>query len=114
MIQPIVAEAAISRAIKLNSGLNPGASLNAFFAIWAGQPVCFAIQPTQMKAAQVVRVITENQSTALIAPRFMVGKPNAARIASGGNRGSKVLSSKCGLNIASTINPAKKVIGNTI
>src|SRR2546425_6375141 len=80
-IQPAEAAAAISSASRLNSGLKPGASFSAFLASQSGQPVCLATQPSQMNAAQVVSVMTENQSTELIALRFMVGRPNAARIA---------------------------------
>src|SRR5690606_2927276 len=74
-IQARVAAAANRKISRLNSGLKPGAILKAFFAICAGQPVCLASQPSQMKTAQVDSIMTENQSTALMAPRFMVGRP---------------------------------------
>jgi hypothetical protein len=87
---PADAAAAIRKVSRLNSGLKPGAILNAFFAVCAGQPVCLAIQPIQMKMAQVDSIMTENQSTALIAPRFIVGKPKAARIASMGSKWQQI------------------------
>ena len=67
-----------------------------------------------MNAAQVVSVMTENQSTELIALRFMVGRPNAARIANGGSSGSRMLSCRPGLISASKVNMATKASGSTI
>src|SRR3546814_4201791 len=67
-----------------------------------------------MKAAQVVSVITENQSTALIAPRFMVGKPNAASIASIGNSSNRLDSSVPGLSSANINKALKNVSGSVM
>ena len=80
----------------------------AFLAIPAGQPVFAAVHATQMNRAQMVSVMTENQSMALMAPRFMVGKPIAASMASGGSMESRTVSSLPGLKMART----KKVIVN--
>jgi hypothetical protein len=57
----------------------------------------------------MVSTITENQSMALMAPRFMVGKPKAAMIASGGSSLSRSPFSGCRIEqmISSVSAPTK-------
>ena len=81
----MLAHAATMNGAALNCGTKPGSSLSAFLANCAGTPVSFAAQNIHNRPASMVSTITENQSIALIVPRFMVGRPNAAMMASGGN-----------------------------
>jgi hypothetical protein len=93
-----------------NSGLKPGTSLRAFLASCAGQPVSLAIQNIQTSPPSRVSTITENQSIALIAPRFIVGRPNAAISAIGGSSFSRSPLSGMGSHrITSASTPTKQV-----
>jgi len=109
-----VAASATRKAIQPSSGWKPGTSLSAFLAAWAGQPVSLAIQNTQMMAAQAVSAITENQSMALMAPRFMVSRPKAAITASGGSSISNWPCSGAGLNRVSRAPMPTKASGTTM
>ena len=114
MIQPMLAAAATTKATMPTSGLKPGTSLSAFLASWAGQPVSLAIQNSQISAPSMVSTITENQSIALIAPRFMVGRPKAAISASGASILRKSPFSSAGSHSSSTVRARKKNTGMTM
>src|SRR5450830_613504 len=73
-----------------------------------------ANQNNHSVAAQMVSTITENQSMALMAPRFMVNRPNAAITASGGSNGSSWLWSGAGWHSAKMASMATKVSGTTM
>ena len=113
-IQPIVTAAATVKLMMPNSGVKPGTSFKALCESLAGQPVSFAIQNSQTRAASVVSAITENQSMALIAPRFMVGRPNAAIRASGGSSFSKSPFSGVGSHRITAVSAPRKVSGRTM
>jgi hypothetical protein len=55
--------------------------------------------------------MTENQSTALMAPRFIVGRPKAANTAMAGSKGSSKASLGRGLRTEITSRPAMTAIG---
>src|SRR5450830_1748772 len=73
-----------------------------------------ANQNNHSVAAQMVSTITENQSMALMAPRFMVNRPNAAITARGGSNGSNWLWSGAGWHSAKMASMATKVSGTTM
>ena len=112
--QPAVAASATRKAIQPSSGVKPGTSLSAFLAARAGQPVSLAIQKIQITAAHKVSAITENQSMALMAPRFMVSRPKAAITASGGSSGSSWPCSGAGWNSVSSRPMTTKASGTTM
>eukprot|EP01032_Pedospumella_encystans_P024599 gene24598-27815_t len=103
MNQPMVAQKATSMAGVRNSGLKPGTSLSALCAALAGQPVSMALQNSHRVAAHRVSTMTENQSMALMAPRFMVSRPKAAMMASGGSSSSSWPCSGAGWNRATLL-----------
>src|SRR5690554_1809582 len=53
------------------------------WAIWRGQPVCKAIQPSHTVAVDSEKHMTANQSSELTTPRRRVGSAKAARTAAG-------------------------------
>ena len=80
------------KAIAPKLGTKPGAKRATLAAGCAGQPVCMAIQTTQMMKAQPEKNSRVNQSMKAATLRRKVGSAKAAKVASGGKASSRVRS----------------------
>ena len=90
--QASVASKAKPKVKTENSGKNPGASLATLAAGFAGNPVCMAIQTTQMVSAQKLKNKSVNQSISAARLRLKVGKAKAAKAAIPGKANKRLLS----------------------
>jgi hypothetical protein len=100
-----VASRAKPKAMRENSGKNPGASLATLAAGLAGNPVCMAIQMTQMVRAQKLKNSSVNQSIRAPKLRRKVGKANAAKAAIPGKASKSALSDMPVNQVATTVTP---------
>ena len=108
-----VAAKATTNANHPKLGSKPGNKRATLAAGLAGQPVCMAIQTTQITKAQVVKKINVNQSIKAATLRRSVGSAKAAKVANAGKASRRV----CWLdalvrNVVETVKPANHK-GNT-
>ena len=94
-IQVIVASVAMSKVSHSKLGSKPGKRRLTFAAGCDGQPVCIAIQMTQMMKAQPEKKMRVNQSIKAATLRRRVGKAKAASVASAGSANKRVCSADC-------------------